>query len=238
MMTEKNFFEQFSYHWWDPEGPLRALHDINPARLNFIKQQAQLTTERTQCIIDVGCGGGILTESLVPYAKAIVGIDTSPTALKAAEQHAIQQGLDEQQLSYHSIDIQEIAARQLSVFDVVTCLELLEHVNDPDVIIADCARLCKPGGYVFFSTLHRNPKAFFYAILGGEYLCNLIPKGTHHYAKFIKPAELDRLARSHGLMLTRIAGIHYNPFTYQAKCVEDVQVNYIAAYRKLGSPTS
>ncbi len=228
-------FDQFSSQWWNPHGSLRTLHHINPIRLAFIQQQAQLDVSKekiqARAIIDVGCGGGILTEALAPYAKKIIGIDLNASAIYTAKQHCQQQE-GTAHISYQSISSEEMLAQKPKQFDIVTCMELLEHVDKPKTTIAQCADLCKPNGYVFFSTLNRHPKAFLLAIIGAEYLLNLIPKGTHHYAQFIKPSELDRFARQHYLSLQSIRGLHYNPLTSQAKLCDDLSVNYIACYQK------
>ncbi len=228
-MSGAQHFDQFAYQWWNPNGPLRTLHHINPVRLGFMQQH--IGKGPMQAIIDVGCGGGIFTEAIAPYAKRVLGIDTNASAINTAQQHC-QQSPSTAHITYQCCEVAEAAQQYPGQFDVVTCLELLEHVDQPQAIIASCATLCKPSGHLFFSTINRHPKAFLLAIVGAEYLLHLIPKGTHHYAQLIKPDELDRCARKHALRLQALTGLHYNPFTKSAKLCDDVRVNYLAYYRK------
>jgi 2-polyprenyl-6-hydroxyphenyl methylase/3-demethylubiquinone-9 3-methyltransferase len=202
------------------------LHQINPLRLDWIDGLAQL---RGRQVLDVGCGGGILAESMAKLGAQVKGIDLAEKPLKVAQLHGLESGVT---VDYEAIAAEALAEREASRFDVVTCMEMLEHVPDPSATIAACAALTKPGGWVFFSTINRNPKSFLFAIVGAEYLLRLLPKGTHEYAKFIKPSELADAARDAGLDLHQMVGMSYNPFT-QVYCLgRDTDVNYLMAYRK------
>lgn len=212
--------------WWDPLGEFKTLHDINPLRLEFIRRHAVLADRR---IVDVGCGGGILTEALAKAGADALGIDLSADLIDVADLHGLESGVD---AHYRTISAEALADDQPASFDHVTCMEMLEHVPDPGSIISACARLVKPGGLVFFSTLNRQPQAYLFGIIGAEYLLRMLPKGTHDYQTFIKPSELSRSARSVGLELQDMAGIEYNPFTKQFRLGQDVSINYLAAFRR------
>ncbi len=223
---EVSKFEDQASHWWDPLGPFRTLHDINPVRLKFIQERVILHEKK---VIDVGCGGGILTESLARESAETVGIDLSKGALLTATSHALTNHLE---IKYLEITAETFATQEPEAFDVVTCLELLEHVPDPTSLIQACASLAKKGGHVFFSTINRSPKAYLFAILGAEYLLKLLPKGTHDYAKFIRPSELAAWSREAGLTLKEMVGLSYNPLSYQASLTSELSVNYLAHFQK------
>lgn len=219
-------FEQLAARWWDPQGEFKPLHDINPLRLQFIQAHASLPGQK---VIDIGCGGGILTESLAQQGALASGIDMSAAALNSARLHQTQSQLV---INYQQISAEELAAQASATFDIVTCMELLEHVPNPLSLVTACAQLVKPAGAVFFSTLNRNLKAYLYAILGAEYLLNLLPKGTHDYAKFIRPAELTGWARKAGLTVQEFAGLSYSPFAKRYQLSSDISVNYLVYCRR------
>lgn len=219
-------FSDLAHRWWDPTSEFRPLHEINPLRLEWINQCVPLAGKK---VIDVGCGGGILAESMAKKGASVTGIDLSEKALKVADLHGLESGI---QVQYEKIAAEEIALRDAGRFDVVTCMEMLEHVPNPASIIQACADLAKPGGKVFFSTLNRNPKSYLFAILGAEYLMQLLPKGTHDYAKFITPAELASSIRQAGLQLNVMKGMSYNPFTKMYTLNHDTSVNYLVACTK------
>ena len=224
--AELEKFRSLASRWWDPNSEFKPLHQINPLRLDWIDGLAQL---RGRQVLDVGCGGGILAESMAKLGAQVKGIDLAEKPLKVAQLHGLESGVT---VDYEAIAAEALAEREASRFDVVTCMEMLEHVPDPSATIAACAALTKPGGWVFFSTINRNPKSFLFAIVGAEYLLRLLPKGTHEYAKFIKPSELADAARDAGLDLHQMVGMSYNPFT-QVYCLgRDTDVNYLMAYRK------
>ncbi|RZL01545.1 MAG: bifunctional 2-polyprenyl-6-hydroxyphenol methylase/3-demethylubiquinol 3-O-methyltransferase UbiG [Rubrivivax sp.] len=223
-------FSDLAHRWWDPESEFRPLHQINPLRLDWIDQQASITGKR---VVDVGCGGGILAESMARRGANVLGIDLADRPLKVAQLHAMESGVAN--LDYRSIAAEELAAEQPGQFDVVTCMEMLEHVPDPSSIVRACAQMAKPGGWVFFSTLNRNPKSFLFAIVGAEYLLKLLPKGTHEFARFIRPAELTRWAREADLSTTQMKGLEYNPITRRYWLSGDTSVNYMIACRKPAS---
>ena len=230
--TEVAKFDIIADQWWDIDGELKTLHQINPVRLAFIqKYLTQKNLEKNPGkplkILDVGCGGGILTESLAREGALMTGIDASTAAIAAAEQHAEAMGLS---ISYEQTAVEDLAEKYPHTFDAVTCMELLEHVPNPAAIIASCATLLKPGGLVFFSTINRTLKAYGLAILAAEYVLKLLPKGTHQYEKFIQPAELDNWARAAELERVALAGIQYNPLSKHAKLCTDVAVNFLACY--------
>lgn len=225
-LHEIHKFGSQAERWWDPNGEFRTLHQVNPLRLAFIAQYADLQGKR---VVDVGCGGGILTEGLVKAGADALGIDLSEELIDIADLHGLETGIS---ASYQKISAETLAAQQPASFDHVTCMEMLEHVPDPASIIQACATLVKPGGMVFFSTLNRVPKAYLLAIVAAEYVLNMVPKGTHDYKTFIKPAELSQTARSVGLELQGITGIEYSPFTKQFSLGRDIDVNYIAAFRR------
>ena len=213
-------FESIANKWWDLEGEFKPLHDINPLRLNYINERVSLAGKN---VIDVGCGGGILSEGLAQRGAHVTGIDMGEANLQVAKQHAESQGLS---IHYQHIAVEELAAQQPASFDVVTCLEMLEHVPDPSSIVQACATLVKSGGHVFFSTINRNPKSYALAIVGAEYIMNLVPKGTHDYMKFIKPSELSRWARAAQLQIKDISGMSVNPLSMTFKITRDADVNY------------
>jgi len=221
-------FEALAARWWDPESEFRPLHRINPLRLGWIEQLAGTVSGRD--VIDVGCGGGILAESMAARGARVTGIDLAGKALKVAELHGLESGVA---VRYQQISAEDMAASEPESRDVVTCMEMLEHVPDPASTIAACARLARPGGWVFFSTLNRNPKSFVFAIIGAEYILKLLPRGTHEYGKFIRPSELIGHARHAGLQQQAMLGLTYNPLTREYRLVDgDVSVNYLVAFRK------
>lgn len=219
-------FEELAFRWWDTESEFKPLHDINPLRLNYIDDRARLQGKK---VIDIGCGGGILAESMARRGASVTGIDMGETPLSVARLHALESQVT---VDYRQISAEEMAAEAAGQFDVVTCMEMLEHVPDPSSVIASCANLVKPGGDIFFSTINRNPKAFMLAIFGAEYVMNMLPKGTHEYGKFIKPSELERWARSVGLELRNISGMTYNPLFQSYRLGKDVDVNYLMHFKK------
>lgn len=212
--------------WWDPNGEFKTLHDVNPLRLQFIQQFAELAGKR---VVDIGCGGGILTEGLAKAGADALGIDLSEELIDIADLHGLETGIT---ANYQKISAETLAEQQAAGFDHVTCMEMLEHVPDPASIIRACAILVKPGGMVFFSTLNRVPKAYLLAILAAEHLLKMVPKGTHDYKTFIKPSELCQSARNAGLELQAMTGIEYNPFNKQFSLGKDIDVNYIAAFKR------
>ncbi len=220
-------FEALASRWWDPESEFKPLHDINPLRLEYIERQAGGLAGKT--VLDVGCGGGILAESMAARGAKVTGIDLGEAPLAVARLHALESGVD---VDYRQVAAETLAETQPAAFDVVTCMEMLEHVPDPAATVAACARLVKPGGTVVFSTINRNPKSFLFAIIGAEYVLRLLPRGTHEYARFIRPSELDRWARHAGLDTVDVTGMSYNPFTRRYWLGHDVSVNYLLATRK------
>lgn len=220
-------FSDVAHHWWDIHSEFRPLHEINPLRLEWIHAQASLQDKE---VIDVGCGGGILAESMAKKGAIVTGIDLSEKALKVADLHSLESGLT---IRYQPVSAEQMAEQEAGKYDIVTCMEMLEHVPDPGSVIAACAKLVKPGGFVFFSTLNRNPKSYLYAILGAEYVLKMLPKGTHDYAKFITPAELSQSIRAAGLELLSLRGMSYNPLTKIYSLNSNVSVNYLAACRRI-----
>lgn len=220
-------FSELAHHWWDPESEFRPLHQINPLRLDWIAKQAPLTGQQ---VLDVGCGGGILAEAMARQGAEVLGIDLATKSLKVAQLHALESGLAN--VSYREVAVEALAAERPASFDVVTCMEMLEHVPDPASVVKACAELVKPGGWVFFSTLNRNPKSFLFAIVGAEYVLKLLPRGTHEFAKFIKPSELASYCRAAGLDLQGTRGMEYNPLTKRYWLSGDTSVNYMIATRK------
>lgn len=214
-------FAQLAHKWWDKNSEFKPLHEINPLRLNYINNLAPLNNKR---VLDVGCGGGILSESMYFKGADVTAIDLGEKALSVAKLHQLESGA---KVNYRYISVEQLASEQPASFDVVTCMEMLEHVPDPAAVIAACAQLVKPGGMVFFSTINRNPKAYLYAVIGAEYVLNLLPKGTHDYAKFIKPSELSAWARQAGLNVSGLKGMSYNPLTKIYALSDDVSVNYL-----------
>jgi 2-polyprenyl-6-hydroxyphenyl methylase/3-demethylubiquinone-9 3-methyltransferase len=219
-------FSALAHRWWDPHSEFKPLHAINPLRLGWIKSLVSLEGKK---VVDIGCGGGILAESISQSGADTTGIDLSEKALKVAELHALEVGAN---LTYRSISAEALADDQPGQYDVVTCMEMLEHVPDPASVVRACAKLCKPGGTLFFSTLNRSPKSYLFAIIGAEYILKLLPKGTHEYAKFIKPSELLAFTRAAGLEMIGIKGLGYNPLTQVYSLNDDVDVNYMIAVRK------
>lgn len=220
-------FSELAHRWWDPESEFRPLHQINPLRLGWIDSLAGIAGKR---VLDVGCGGGILADAMARRGADVLGIDLSVKALRVAQLHALEASTP--RVEYREISTEDLAAEQPGSFDVVTCMEMLEHVPDPASIVKACSTLVKPGGWVFFSTLNRNPKSFLFAIVGAEYVLNLLPKGTHEYAKFIRPSELASYGRAAGLALQHTKGMEYNPLTRRYWLSEDTSVNYLFATRK------
>lgn len=221
-------FEDIAHRWWDRESEFKPLHNINPLRLNYI--DANSDGLKGKKVIDVGCGGGILTESMALRGANALGIDMGEIPLSVAELHALDNGIEN--VKYQKVLVEQIAEEQEGQFDVVTCMEMLEHVPDPGSIINACAKLVKPSGTVFFSTLNRNPKSFALAIVGAEYILNMLPKGTHEFAKFIRPSELESWARNSGLHLENIKGITYNPLLQSYKISDNVDINYLMTFKK------
>ena len=219
--AELEKFASLAHRWWDKNSEFKPLHAINPLRLGYIDQQVGLLGKR---VLDVGCGGGILTESMAQKGAVVTGIDLGEKALKVAQLHKLESGVD---VDYQLISVEAMAALEPASFDVVTCMEMLEHVPDPEAIVGACAQLVKPGGSVFFSTLNRNPKSYLFAVIGAEYILNMLPKGTHEYAKFIKPSELSAWARHAGLEVSMLMGMTYNPITQHYALGTDVSVNYL-----------
>jgi len=224
---ELHKFSELAHRWWDPESEFKPLHQINPLRLDWIDA---LATLREKAVLDVGCGGGILAESMARRAGHVTGIDLAARPLGVARLHALESGVVN--LDYREVATEALAAESPAAFDVVTCMEMLEHVPDPSSVVRACSTLVKPGGWVFFSTLNRNPKAFLFAIVGAEYVLRLLPRGTHEYAKFIKPSELARWTREAGLALQGTRGMEYNPLTKRYWLSNDASVNYLVACRK------
>jgi 2-polyprenyl-6-hydroxyphenyl methylase / 3-demethylubiquinone-9 3-methyltransferase len=216
-------FSDLAHQWWDPTSEFRPLHEINPLRLDWINSQAPLAGKT---VLDIGCGGGILAESMAKKGASVTGIDLSEKALKVADLHSLESGV---QVRYELIAAEELAAREPARFDVVTCMEMLEHVPDPAAIVAACAQLVKPGGRVFFSTINRNPKSYLHAVIGAEYILRLLPKGTHDYAKFITPAELSQFARRANLTVDALKGMGFNPLSKIYSLNSDTSVNYLVA---------
>jgi 2-polyprenyl-6-hydroxyphenyl methylase/3-demethylubiquinone-9 3-methyltransferase len=224
--AELSKFSDLAHRWWDPESEFRPLHHINPLRLELIDQQAHLTGKK---VVDVGCGGGILAEAMAGKGADVLGIDLAGKSLKVAQLHALESGA---KVQYREISAEALAAEQAGQFDVVTCMEMLEHVPDPASVVRACASLVKPGGWVFFSTLNRNPKSFLFAIVGAEYVLKLLPRGTHEYARFIKPSELSQWAREAGLNVQGFKGMEYNPLSRRYWLSQDTSVNYLVATRR------
>lgn len=221
-------FSELAHRWWDPESEFRPLHEINPLRLEWIDGLAPLAGRQ---VLDVGCGGGILAEAMAKKGAAhVLGIDLAAKPLGVARLHALE--AEAVNVEYREVSAEALAAEQPAAFDVVTCMEMLEHVPDPSSVVRACSTLVKPGGWVFFSTLNRNPKSFLFAIVGAEYVLNLLPKGTHEYARFIRPSELSRFCREAGLAVQGSRGMGYNPFTRRYSLTHDTSVNYLLACRK------
>ena len=214
-------FSQLAHRWWDPQSEFKPLHDINPLRLDHIDALAGLAGKT---VLDVGCGGGILSEAMAGRGARVTGIDLADKPLKVAQLHLLESGAE---VEYVKVSAEELARAKPRHFDVVTCMELLEHVPDPGATVRACAELVKPGGWVVFSTINRNPKSYLFAVVGAEYVLNLLPRGTHDYAKFIKPSELAAMCRKAGLSISGLVGMTYNPFTRRYALERDTSVNYI-----------
>lgn len=219
--TELQKFGELAHKWWDKDSEFKPLHEINPLRLGYIDQLASLQGKK---VLDVGCGGGILSESMHFKGADVTGIDLGEKALNVAKLHQLESGA---KVNYQLISVEELAAQQPASFDIVTCMEMLEHVPDPSAIVAACAKLVKSGGSVFFSTINRNPKSYLFAVIGAEYVLNMLPKGTHDYEKFIKPSELSSWVRDSGLVVSGLRGMNYNPITKHYWLDENVSVNYL-----------
>ena len=220
-LPEIEKFDALAHRWWDPNGDFKPLHDINPARLQYIRQRSDLNAGPT---VDVGCGGGILSESLAQHCSETVGIDMAGKALGVAKLHALEAGVS---IGYHESTAEELAAIRPGEFKTVTCMEMLEHVTAYADTVAACATLAQPGGDLFFSTINRNAKAYALLILGAEYVMNILPRGTHEYSKFIKPSELAQALRDAGLEVMNISGMQYNPFTRKCRITTDTSTNYL-----------
>lgn len=220
-------FSELAHRWWDPDSEFRPLHQINPLRLEWIDGLAQL---HGKVVVDIGCGGGILAEAMAQRAAHVTGADLAARPLGVARLHALETGVSN--IEYREIAAEALAAERPGSYDVVTCMEMLEHVPDPSSVVHACSTLVKPGGWVFFSTLNRNPKAFLFAIVGAEYVLQLLPKGTHEYAKFIRPSELSRWCRDAGLSVQGSRGMQYNPLSKRYWLSADTSVNYLIACRK------
>ena len=234
MTTNKNFdatelakFSDLAHRWWDTEGEFRPLHQINPLRLDWINGIVPLSGRR---VLDVGCGGGILADAMARRGAEVLGIDLASKALKIAELHALE--VQTPNIVYRKIGAEDLAAEAAGTFDVVTCMEMLEHVPDPLSVVHACTTLVRPGGHVFFSTINRNAKAFLFAIVGAEYVLSMLPRGTHEYAKFIRPSELSNFIRAAGLVQGAMRGLEYNPLTQHYWLSSNTSVNYMVATRK------
>ena len=219
-------FSQLAHRWWDPNSEFKPLHDINPLRLDYINRIVPLAGK---AVLDVGCGGGILSESMAALGAQVTGIDLGDKPLQVAKLHLLESG---QLVDYQKISAEDLAAARSASFDVVTCMEMLEHVPDPASIVRACAQLVKPDGHVFFSTLNRNPKSYLFAVIGAEYLLKLLPRGTHDYAKFIKPSELAQFCRDAGLDVSAVIGMSFNPLSKVYSLGRDTDVNYILSTRR------
>lgn len=219
-------FSQLAHKWWDPNSEFKPLHEINPLRLAYIDRIASLAGKT---VLDVGCGGGILSEALADAGATVTGIDLADKSLSVARLHLLESG---KKVDYHKVAVEALADERPAHYDVVTCMEMLEHVPDPAAVVAACAKLVKPGGHVFFSTLNRNPKSYLFAIIGAEYVLNLLPRGTHDYAKFIKPSELAQWCRNAGLEVAEVTGMSYNPLNKSYTLGRDTSVNYLLASQR------
>ena len=220
-------FSELAHRWWDPQSEFRPLHQINPLRLDWIDGIVTLAGKQ---VLDVGCGGGILAEAMAQRGAHVLGIDLASKALKVAQLHALESNVS--RLEYREVDVEALAHERPRSFDVVTCMEMLEHVPDPASVVQACATLLKPGGRAFFSTLNRNPKSFLFAIIGAEYMLRLLPRGTHEYAKFIRPSDLARSCRDAGLLVDHTRGLQYNPLTRRYWLSDDTSVNYMFGCRR------
>lgn len=219
-------FSELAHRWWDPNAEFKPLHELNPVRLDWIDAHAHLMGKR---VLDIGCGGGILSESMAARGAKVKGIDLATSALGVADLHSLESGIE---VEYEEIAAEALAAREPGTYDAVTCMEMLEHVPNPAGIVAACASLVKPGGWVFFSTLNRNPKAYLFAVIGAEYIARMLPRGTHDYARFIKPSELAGFARAADLLAVDIKGITYRPLSKHFVLSSDTSINYLMACRR------
>lgn len=219
-------FSALAHKWWDPNSEFRPLHEINPLRLSYINDIVPLSGKT---VLDVGCGGGILSEALAGAGATVTGIDLADKSLSVAKLHLLESG---KQVEYRKVAVEVLAEERPASYDVVTCMEMLEHVPDPAAVVAACAKLVKPNGHVFFSTLNRNPKSYLFAIIGAEYVLNLLPRGTHDYAKFIKPSELAQWCRNAGLNVGDVTGMSYNPLDKSYSLGRDTSVNYVMASQR------
>ena len=219
-------FSDNAERWWDVDSDFRPLHDINPVRLDWINRSMALRGQRA---VDIGCGGGLLSEGMAKLGAKVTGVDMSEQSLAVARAHATESGFN---IDYQHSPVEQFASRHAAKFDVVTCLEMLEHVPDPSSVVSACAALVKPGGHLFFSTINRNPKAYLMAVVGAEYVLRLLPRGTHDYAKFIRPAELASYCRESGLVVDEIIGMRYDPFQRKAELSADTSVNYLLSARR------
>lgn len=219
-------FSALAHKWWDTESEFKPLHEINPLRIGFMQQHIDLAGKK---ILDVGCGGGILSEGLARHGASVTGVDLAEKSLKVAKLHLFESGLE---VDYRCIAVEQLASEEPAGYDIVTCMEMLEHVPNPASVVAACASLVKPGGWVFFSTLNRNAKSYLLAVIGAEYVLNMLPRGTHDYAKFIKPSELARMTRSAGLETVSLSGLSYHPLTKIYQLGDDAAVNYLVATQK------
>jgi 2-polyprenyl-6-hydroxyphenyl methylase/3-demethylubiquinone-9 3-methyltransferase len=219
-------FEKLAARWWDPESEFKPLHDINPLRLDYIDRLAGLQGKR---VLDVGCGGGLLTEGMAARGADVTGLDMGNAPLTVARLHQHESGLD---IDYRQATAEQLASEEPGGFDIVTCLEMLEHTPDPAAVIGACARLIRDDGYIFLSTINRNPKSWLFAVVGAEYILNLLPRGTHEYEKFIRPSEMEAWSRAAGLSLEDLSGMSYNPLTREYRLGSDVSVNYLACFRR------
>ena len=224
--SEIRKFSELASRWWDPHSEFKPLHEINPLRLQYIEQHSPVVG---QAVLDVGCGGGILSESMATSGATVTGIDMGDAPLNVARLHALENNVD---IDYLKITAEELAGQSPGQWDIVTCMEMLEHVPHPDSVVRACSELVKPGGHVYFSTINRNPKSFLFAIVGAEYILNMLPKGTHQYEKFIRPSELDRWCEACGLKTREITGMHYNPVFNTYRLGPGPQVNYLSLTRK------
>ena len=230
--SEISKFDAMAKEWWDPNGPMKPLHDLNPLRLSYILDHCGINTTNSDAnlrVLDIGCGAGILTESIARKGLNATGIDLSEKAIQIAKKHAETEGVS---LDYHCIATEDFEKNHQHAFDIITCMEMLEHVPDPSSIIQSATNMLKPGGTLFFSTINRNPKAFLAAIVGAEYILRLLPRGTHEYQKFIRPSELTKWAKAAGLVMKDLTGMSYNPFTGVFKLTDDVSINYFMCFKK------
>jgi len=225
--SELKKFSDLAHRWWDPHGAFRPLHELNPVRMRWIEEHVSL---KDRSVLDVGCGGGILAEAMSAEGARVLGIDLAGKSLQVARLHALESGA---KVEYRAVAVEDLAREQPEQFDVITCMEMLEHVPDPARTIRACAQLVRPDGWVLFSTINRNPKAFALAIIGAEYALRLLPRGTHEYGRFIKPSELARGARASGLEVSDLSGMRYNPLTKRFSLARDTDVNYLMACRRV-----